>query len=100
MERKIRFYKNAKGGWYADFPEWGGNVTDLQIHSTEILKIVYAREENLVDGGDYLLENFKGNRINHKLWFYGVTAFFLSDYQKQSIFKESILVKQMCNLFK
>ena len=31
MERAIRFYKNAKHEWYADIPEWGGDIADLQM---------------------------------------------------------------------
>ncbi|MDQ0968158.1 hypothetical protein QFZ20_003561 [Flavobacterium sp. W4I14] len=31
MERAIRFYKNERHEWYADIPEWGGDIADLQM---------------------------------------------------------------------
>lgn len=40
MERAIRYYKNAKGEWYADIPEWAGDLENLQM----------------VEGADTLLE--------------------------------------------
>lgn len=117
MERTIRFYKNAKGEWYADIPEWEGDIADLQmvegadellewvsrfsdecnllmadnhLSNAEILNLVYAREENLGGGGDYLLESFRGNHINHKLWLCGVTEFVFSQLPETIYFKESV----------
>jgi len=76
MERAIRFYKNAKQEWYADIPEWGGDIAELQmvegaddllnwlaasadeckllmsdnyLQNAEILDLVYIREEILVE---------------------------------------------------
>ncbi|WP_316830890.1 DUF6717 family protein [Pedobacter aquatilis] len=115
MERTIRFYKNTKGEWYADIPEWGGNIADLQmvegadqlldwiassgneckllmadqhLPDAEILNLVYAREENLGGGGDYMLENFRGNYINHKLLLCHVTEFVFRQLPEVIYFKE------------
>ncbi len=117
MERKIRFYKNAKGEWYADIPEWGGDIADLQmvegadelldwvaaaatecnllmadnhIKDAEILNLVYAREANLGGGGDYILESFKGEWKNHKLWLCHVTEFVFKQLPETIYFKEAI----------
>ena len=114
MERAIRFYKNAKGEWYADMPEWGGNPADLQMvegadellnwmatsndeckiiwadkhmPNAEQLKLVYAREENLGGGGDYLLEHFNGSHIKHKLWLCYVTEFVFKSLPEIIYFK-------------
>jgi hypothetical protein len=115
MERAIRFYKNAKHEWYADIPEWGGDLADLQmvegadellnwiaaaeneckllmaddrIADAEILDLVYIREENLGGGGDYLLENFRGEFKNHKLWLCKVTEFVFKQLPERIYFKE------------
>lgn len=115
MERKIRFYKNAKSEWYADIPEWAGDDADLQmiegadellewvskskeeckllmaderLEDAEILKLVYAREANLGGGGDYLLEHYKGEIKNHKLWLCHVTEFVFKSLPEILYFKE------------
>ncbi|MFF5384000.1 DUF6717 family protein [Pedobacter suwonensis] len=115
MERTIRFYKNARHEWYADIPEWGGAIEDLQmvegadellnwiaaseneckllmadelIQNAEILALVYAREENLGGGGDYLLEQFRGEFKNHKIWLCGVTEFVFKHLPERIYFKE------------
>jgi len=116
MERTIRFYKNARHEWYADIPEWGGAIEDLQmvegadellnwiaaseneckllmadqlIQNAEILALVYAREENLGGGGDYLLEQFRGEFKNHKIWLCGVTEFVFNTCPKGFILRNS-----------
>ncbi|WP_293307981.1 DUF6717 family protein [Pedobacter sp. UBA5917] len=115
MERVIRFYKNAKHEWFADLPEWGGAISDLQmvegaddllnwvagaenecrllmaderVENAELLRLVYIREENLGGGGDYLLENFRDRLINHKLWLCNVTEFVFKQLPKQIYFRE------------
>lgn len=114
MERVIRFYKNAKGEWYADLPEWGGNLEDLQmvegadtllnwisrsgdecnllmadeqLDKAEILTLIYVREENLGGGGDYLLETYKGDLKNHRLWFCRVTEFVFKQLPQKIYFR-------------
>ncbi|WP_316801812.1 DUF6717 family protein [Pedobacter nototheniae] len=115
MERTIRFYKNAKGEWYADIPEWAGDVAELQmvegadellewiaaaaseckllmadkhINDAEILSLVYTRARNLGGGGDYILESFKGEWKNHKLWLCQVTEFVFKQLPETIYFKE------------
>lgn len=120
MERKIRFYKNARQEWYADIPEWGGADDDLQMvegademldwiaaseneclllmsdtHLTdaETLNLVYAREPNLGGGGDYLLEMFNGDFKNHKLWLCHVTEFVFKHLPEKIYFKKIDLIQ-------
>lgn len=115
MERIIRFYKNAKHEWYADIPEWGGEIADLQMvegaddlldwiakddvecrllmsdasfQGGEMLNLVYVREENLGGGGDYLLEKFKERIVNHKLWLCKVTEFVFNQLPERIYFKK------------
>ncbi|RDC57349.1 hypothetical protein DU508_09285 [Pedobacter chinensis] len=115
MKRAIRFYKNAKQEWYADIPEWGGDIAELQmvegadvllnwlegsdneckllmsdnyLKNAEILDLVYIREENLGGGGDYILENFRGEIKNHKLWLCHVTEFVFKQLPERIYFKK------------
>lgn len=115
MERSIRFYKNAKHEWYADIPEWDGALDELQMvegaddllnwiaestgeckllladehfEQAEILELVYVREENLGGGGDYMLETFKGDVKNHRLWLCHVTEFVFKQLPERIYFKE------------
>ncbi|TCD10696.1 hypothetical protein EZ449_07335 [Pedobacter frigidisoli] len=115
MERAIRFYKNAKQDWYADIPEWGGDIADLQMvegadellnwvaasgdeckllmadkhfESSEILELVYTREENLGGGGDYMLESFRGEIKNHRVWLCGVTEYVFKQLPQRIYFKD------------
>ena len=121
MERAIRFYKNSNNEWYADIPEWGGDPADLQMvegadklldwvaasnnecnliwadnhmPNAEQLKLVYAREENLGGGGDYLLETFNGNHVNHKLWLCYVTEFVFKAIPEFIYFKNASLIEK------
>jgi len=115
MTRSIRFYKNTKGEWYADIPEWGGDEADLQmvegadilldwvskngekcellmadehLEDADVLELVYAREENLGGGGDYLLEYYQGEIKKHKLWLCHVTAFVFKSIPEKIYFKK------------
>ena len=115
MERSIRFYKNAKHEWYADIPEWSGALDELQMvegaddllnwiaasadeckllltdehfKHAEILELIYTREENLGGGGDYMLETFKGEVKNHRLWLCHVTEFVFKQLPGRIYFKE------------
>jgi len=116
MVRSIRFYKNAKGEWFADIPEWGGSIEDLQMvegadellnwiaasaneckltmadefmEDAEVLTLVYVREANLGGGGDYLLDQFRGDYKNHKLWLCHVTEFVFKQVPEKIYFKEA-----------
>jgi len=116
MERKIRFYKNLSDEWYADIPEWDGDPADLQmvegadellnwitgqgsscelimadeyLNEADVLELVYVREANLGGGGDYILENFRGRVVNHKLWFCHVTIFVFKQLPEKIYFREA-----------
>ncbi len=100
MTKTFRFYKTAAGRWYIDLPEWGGTIDDLEMvegADTMLDKVSgYANEcfltmsdepfeaadrimlvEDLsrsVGGGNYLMETYKGEEINHSLWLCEVTV--------------------------
>ena len=99
MKRTFRFYKTASDRWYIDLPEWGGSIDDLEMvegADTMLDKVSgYTNEchlemsdepfegadriklvENLsnsVGGGNYIMETYKGERVNHKMWLCEVT---------------------------
>ena len=88
----IRFYKEQTGKWYVDLPTYPGPKADLQMvagadtflskisgsltkcvltvsdksfDGAEILKLVIGYNQ---EHGDYLLEVYKNEAINHKMW--------------------------------
>ncbi len=102
MKREFTFNKNEKGEWYLHWPAWQGDPADLQMvegadqwltlisgnaktvellladvsfADAETLTLLRVREENLGGGGIYLLETFKNEEVNLKLWLCEVTRF-------------------------
>ena len=99
MKAIFRFYKTSENKWYIDLPEWGGDLAELEMveGADTMLDIVSGNNnecflelsnepfekadtlilmKNLSDsigGGDYLMESYKGEEINHNLWLCGVT---------------------------
>jgi len=63
-------------------------MADEQIQNAEILDLIYAREENLGGGGDYLLEQFRGEFKNHKIWLCHVTEFVFKQLPEKIYFKK------------
>ncbi|MDQ0641469.1 hypothetical protein QF042_005034 [Pedobacter sp. W3I1] len=63
-------------------------MADAPIENAGILDLVYVREENLGGGEDYLLENFRGEFNNHKLWLCQVTEFVFKQLPQWIYFKE------------
>ena len=115
MERTIRFYQNTKDEWFADIAEWSGDISDLQMvegadellswvaasdteckllmsdahfEQSETMELIYVREENLGGGGDYMLETFRGEVKNHRLWLCQVTEFVFKHLPQRIFFKQ------------
>jgi hypothetical protein len=94
MKQTFRFYKTAADRWYIHLPEWKGSLDDLEMvqGADTMLDLVsdYKNECNLilsdkpfegadtiklvtdlsnsVGGGDYQMENYKGEEINQEMW--------------------------------
>ena len=102
MTETFRFYKNDHNEWYVDLPSWTGDpaelemvkgadtmldtvsnqtrecfiaMSDQQFDDAEILILQFARPENLGGGGDYLLQSYQGNELNHEVWLCAVVQF-------------------------
>lgn len=94
MKDTFRFYKTAEGKWYIDLPEWGGSIDDLQmvegadtmldrvsgytdecylemsdepLEGADRIKLVEDLTTS-VGGGNYIMETYKGEQINHAMW--------------------------------
>lgn len=100
MRNTFRFYKTAFNRWFIDLPDWNGSIDDLEMvqgADTMLDKVSHHTNEcylelsdelfegadlltladdlsDTVGGGIYLLENYKGDFINHKMWLCGVTV--------------------------
>lgn len=99
MKDTFRFYKTADGKWYIDLPEWGGSIDDLQMvegadtmldrvsgftnecylemsdepfDGADRIKLVQDLS-NSVGGGNYIMETYKGEPVNHEMWLCFVT---------------------------
>jgi hypothetical protein len=90
----FRFYREPTGQWYVDLPEYPGPKADLQMvagadtfldklgGNSNIVSLTVSEEpfegsEHLrlikectsdIGGGDYVVENYKGEEINHEMW--------------------------------
>jgi len=100
MKDTFRFYKTADGNWYIDLPEWGGSIDDLQMvdgadtmldmvsgHTNECylemsdepfegadrIKLVEDLTTS-VGGGNYIMETYNSEQINHAMWLCQVTV--------------------------
>lgn len=100
MKDIFRFYKTADGRWYIDLPEWSGSLDDLQMvegADTMLDRVSgYTNECHLemsdepfdgadrvrlvedlsksVGGGNYIMETYQGEQINHAMWLCEVTV--------------------------
>lgn len=113
MKRDFRFYKNAKGDWYIDLPEWKGDPEDLQMiqgadewldlmsnarevtlsiaddnfDGAHFLTLIRLGEPNLGGGGNYLLDRFKAKSVNLKIWLCEIVVFIFKQYPQRIYFK-------------
>jgi hypothetical protein len=102
MTSIFRFYKDANNEWYIDIPGWTGSKAELEMvqgadtmldivsaqsnecflklsdqpfDGAEVLKLEHARIQNHGGGGDYILEKYLSETINHKIWLCEVTRY-------------------------
>ena len=113
MKSAFRFYKTAEGRWYIDLPDWGGTIADLEMvegADTMLDKVSgYTNEcclemsdepfegadrlrlvEDLTDsigGGIYMMETYKGEPENHKMWLCEVTTFVFHELPEEIFVK-------------
>ena len=100
MTKIFRFYKDENSEWYIDLPEWTGTKAELEMvqgadtmldivsgylnecylklsdqpfNGAEVLKLEHARIQSHGGGGDYILEKYQSETINHKIWLCEVT---------------------------
>ena len=94
MRDTFRFYKNSFDKWYIDLPDWNGSIDDLEMvqgadtmldkvsgytnecylemsdepfDGSEAIRLVNDLSKS-VGGGDYIMESYKGELVNHKMW--------------------------------
>jgi len=109
MKRTFRFYKTAEEKWYVDLPEWTKSTEELEMvdgadtmldkisgYTTECylqmsneplegadkIKLVKDKTEDIKGGGDYIMETYKGEPMDHKLWLCAVTIDVFGDLPK------------------
>lgn len=114
LKRDFKFYKNDKGEWWLDLPEWKRDLADLQMvegadewldlvsekadevcmtlseqkfDGAENLSLLRIREENFGGGGIYYLENYKAEKVALKIWLCGVTEFVFGCIPQKLFFK-------------
>jgi hypothetical protein len=100
MTETFRFYKTESDDWYIDLPGWTGSIDELAMvqgadtmldtvsghtnecylkisdkpfEGAEVLKLASSRTDSFGGGGDYVLEKYKSETINHKMWLCEVT---------------------------
>lgn len=100
MRDTFRFYKTANHRWYIDLPDWGGSLDDLEMvqgadtmldmvsrytdecylelsdepfDGADIIALVEDLSDS-VGGGNYVMEAYKGEQINHAMWLCQVTV--------------------------
>ena len=109
----FRFYKENTGEWYVDLPEYPGPKADLQMvagadtfldklaNKSNIVSLTVSEEpfegsEQLklvkectpeIGGGDYILETYKGEEINHQIWLCEVMRYLYGKMPRDIYFK-------------
>lgn len=100
MKQTFRFYKTASGRWYIDLPEWTGSIDDLEMvegadtmldkvsgytnechlemsdehfEEADVIRLVTDLSDS-IGGGDYIMESYKGDTVNHEMWLCAVTV--------------------------
>jgi len=99
MRENFRFYKAVSGRWYIDLPGWAGLIDDLEMvqgadtmldrvsgyteecileisdvafEGADVIRLVSDLSDS-VGGGDYIMESYKGEDIEHHMWLCAVT---------------------------
>lgn len=111
--QSFRFYKESTGEWYVDLPEYPGPKADLQMvagadtflaklavksnivsltvseesfEGSEQLKLIKECSPDL-GGGDYILETYEGEEINHEIWLCEVMRYLYGKMPEAIYFK-------------
>jgi hypothetical protein len=114
MKQTFRFYKTHNKRWYIDIPGWTGSIAELEMvegadtmldtvsnhtkecflkmsdesfHRAEVLKLEHERIQNHGGGGDYILETYESETINHKIWLCEVTRHLFNGLPHNIFFK-------------
>ena len=115
MIRKIKFYKEKTGRWYADLPEWEGSKEDLEMvmGADDMLNLLaqgedlifvqigdekfpganqmirIGRGEKEIGGAWYLIPSMGGIDFDLKIWLCDVTKFVFGDFPMNIWFYKS-----------
>lgn len=100
MKQTFRFYKTAADRWYIHLPEWTGSLDELEMvqgadtmldmvsNNTTKCNLTISDEpfdgadvitliadlSDSAGGGDYFMENYKGELVNQNMWLCEVTV--------------------------
>jgi hypothetical protein len=115
MTQTFRFYKTNNGAWYIDLPGWTGSIEELAMvqgadtmldtvsgqtnecylkisdepfEGAEVLKLASSRTDTYGSGGDYVLERYESQTINHKMWLCEVTKYVFDGLPENIYFKK------------
>jgi hypothetical protein len=115
MTQTFRFYKTKSKDWYIDLPGWTGSVEELAMvqgadtmldqvsgytnecylkisdqpfDGAEVIKLVSSRTDTYGGGGDYVLERYESETINHKMWLCEVTRYVFDALPEYIYFKK------------
>ncbi|MDB5019627.1 MAG: hypothetical protein JWQ28_754 [Pedobacter sp.] len=116
MTKTFRFYKTSSNDWYIDLPGWTGSIEELAMvqgadsmldtvsgntdecylkisdepfENAAILELIVPRTETYGGGGDYILEKYESETINHKMWLCEVTRHVFNALPAKIYFKKT-----------
>lgn len=127
MTTTFRFYKDYKNEWFLDLPQWTGpkeqlemvegadtllnkisdfgdecylRMSDELFEDAEVLILKKKRSTMEGGGGDYLLQQYNGEEINHKLWLCDVTEYIFNTIPEYIYFRkqQKILKKKTTSI--
>lgn len=111
VKSEYRFYIGKNGWWFVDLPDYPGPQADLQMvagadtflakisrparevtlkvseasfERAEVLKLDKGYNE---EHGDYILEEYQGETINHKMWLCPVITYIFGKLPEVIYFK-------------
>jgi hypothetical protein len=115
MKGTFRFYKDSNQEWYIDLPDWAGSkaqlemvegademldivsgntkecflkISDEPFEGAEILVLELARTTDQGGGGDYILQHYEAQTINHHMWLCDVTKYVFNGLPPVIYFKK------------
>ncbi|SHM86111.1 DUF6717 family protein [Chitinophaga sp. CF418] len=105
MRHTFRFYKTLSNRWYIDLPGWEGGIGELEMvegadtmldkisgdgnecfidmsdepfEGSDTVKLVSDLRDS-IGGGNYIMETYKGEPVNHPMWLCAVTEHVFAD---------------------